>query len=217
MNNILFDYLDDFCTVYLDDILIYSDNELNHDAHVHKVLQRLQDTGLQADIKKCKFSVKRTKYLGFIISTDEIEVDYEKISAVESWQSLKTVKGIQLFLGFCNFYCRFIRDYRKIVKPLVNLIKMNISFSFNQACTEAVQELKNKLTSASLLRHYDMDLLTMVKTDASDRVVAGILSQQHSDTEWYSVAYFSKTMAPAECNYKIHDKEMLAIIRSLEQ
>ena len=131
MNDVLFNYLDNFCTAYLDDILIYSDNKLNHDVHVHKVLQRLQDADLQADIKKCKFSVKRTKYLDFIISTDGIEVDPEKISAVESWQLLKTVKGIQLFLEFCNFYCCFIRDYRKIVKPLVNLTKMNVSFSFN--------------------------------------------------------------------------------------
>ena len=161
--------------------------------------------------------MKRTKYLGFIISTDGIEVDPEKISAVESWQLPKTVKGIQSFLGFCNFYRRFIRDYGKIAKPLVNLTKTNVPFSFNQACTEAFQELKDKLTSASLLRHYNMDLPTMVETDASDGVVAGILSQQHSDTEWYPVAYFSKTMAPAECNYEIHDKEMLAIIRSLEQ
>ena len=177
MNNILFNYLDDFCTAYLDDILIYSDNKLNHDAHVYKVLQRLQDAGLQADIKKCEFSVKRTKYLGFIISTDGIEVDPEKISAVESWQSPKTVKGIQSFLEFCNFYRCFICNYGKIVKPLVNLIKMNVPFSFNQACTEAFQELKNKLTSASLLWHYNMNLPTMVKTDTSDRVVAGILSQ----------------------------------------
>ena len=131
MNDVLFDYLDDFCTVYLDDILIYSDNELNHDAHVHKVLQRLQDADLQADIKKCEFSVKRTKYLDFIISTDRIEVNSEKISAVESWHSLKTVKGIQLFLEFCNFYHCFIHDYEKIVKSLVNLTKMNIFFSFN--------------------------------------------------------------------------------------
>ena len=183
INNILFNYLDNFCTVYLDDILIYSDNELNHDAHVHKVLQRLQDADLQTDIKKCKFSMKRIKYLGFIISTDGIEVNSEKISAVESWQSPKTVKGIQLFLGFCNFYCRFIHDYRKIVKSLVNLIKINVPFFFNQVCTEVFQELKNKLTSVSLLQHYDMNLFTMVKTDVSDRVVAGILSQQHSDTE----------------------------------
>ena len=217
MNDILFDYLDDFCTAYLDNILIYSDNELNHDVHVYKVLQRLQDADLQADIKKCKFSMKRTKYLDFIISTDGIEVDPEKISAVESWQPLKTVKEIQLFLRFCNFYRCFIHNYEKIAKPLVNLTKINVPFSFNQVCTEAFQELKNKLTSASLLQHYNMNLPTMVKTDASDGVVAGILSQQHSDTEWYPVVYFLKTMASAECNYEIHDKEMLAIIRSLKQ
>ena len=161
--------------------------------------------------------MKRTKYLGFIISTDGIEVNSEKISAVKSWQSLKTVKGIQSFLEFCNFYCRFIHDYEKIMKPLVNFIKMNVPFSFNQVCTEVFQELKNKLTSVSLLQHYDMNLLTMMKTDASDGVVAEILSQQHSDTEWYPVAYFSKTIAHAECNYEIHDKEMLAIIHSLKQ
>ena len=94
MNHVLFNYLDDFCTAYLDNILIYSDNELNHDVHVYKVLQRLQDADLQTDIKKCKFSIKRIKYLDFIISTDGIEVNSEKISAVKSWQSSKTVKGI---------------------------------------------------------------------------------------------------------------------------
>jgi hypothetical protein len=82
MNDVLFDYLDDFCTAYLDDILIYSENELDHEEHVKKVLQRLRDAGLQADLKKCEFGVKRTKYLGFIITTDGIEVDPEKVSAV---------------------------------------------------------------------------------------------------------------------------------------
>ena len=82
MNDVLFDYLDDFCTAYLDDILIYSDNELEHTEHVKKVLRRLQDAGLQVDLKKCEFNVTRTKYLGFIISTDGIEVDPEKVAAV---------------------------------------------------------------------------------------------------------------------------------------
>ena len=94
MNDVLFDYLDDFCTAYLDDILIYSDNELEHEAHIKKVLQRLMDAGLQADIKKCEFSVTRTKYLGFIISTDGIEVDPEKIEVIRDWQPPRTVKGI---------------------------------------------------------------------------------------------------------------------------
>ena len=82
MNDILFDYLNDFCTVYLDDILIYSKNKLDHKAYVKKVLQRLWDTGLYVDLKKYEFSVKCTKYLGFIITTDSIEVNPEKVSAV---------------------------------------------------------------------------------------------------------------------------------------
>ena len=84
MNDVLFDYLDDFCTAYLDDILIYSENELEHKLYVKKVLERLRAAGLQIDLKKCEFYVTRTKYLGFIISTDSIEVDLDKISVVQN-------------------------------------------------------------------------------------------------------------------------------------
>ena len=83
MNDMLFDYLDDFCTAYLDDILIYSNNELEHEEHVRKVLQQLRKAGLQADIRKSEFSVKRTKYLGFIVSTDGIEADPEKTAVID--------------------------------------------------------------------------------------------------------------------------------------
>ena len=85
MNDVLFDYLDDFCTAYLDEIMIYSDNELKHEEHVCKVLLRLHEAGLQADIKKSEFSVKCTKYLGFIISTNGIEADPEKTSVIDQW------------------------------------------------------------------------------------------------------------------------------------
>jgi hypothetical protein len=119
MNDVLFDYLDEFCTAYLDDILIYSDNELEHQAHVKKVLERLRNAGLQVDIKKCEFGVERTKYLGFIVTTEGIEVDPEKVEVIRDWKPPCTVKGIQSFLGFCNFYRRFIRDYGVVAKPLV--------------------------------------------------------------------------------------------------
>ena len=85
MNDVLFDYLDDFCTAYLDDILIYSENELEHAEHVRKVLKRLRDAGLQVNIKKSEFSVKWIKYLGFIMGVNGIEVDPEKVDVVRSW------------------------------------------------------------------------------------------------------------------------------------
>jgi hypothetical protein len=127
---VLFDYLDDFYTAYLDNILIYSDNKLEHEYHIKKVLERLHNTGLQIDLKKYEFYVTRTKYLGFIISTDGIKVDPEKISVVKNWKPLIIVKNIQFFLGFCNFYRRFIRDYGIIAKPIINLTKIGIKFSW---------------------------------------------------------------------------------------
>src|SRR5256714_14180405 len=127
MNNVLFDYLDNFCTAYLDNILIFSNNKLEHKHHVRKVLKRLHNAGLQADIKKCEFHVTRTKYLGFIVCTDGIEADPDKIAVVGQWQPLKMVKGIQSFLGFYNFYRRFIQEYSRIAQPLSQLIWKDVS------------------------------------------------------------------------------------------
>jgi hypothetical protein len=216
MNDVLFEYLDVFCTAYLDDILIYSDDPLEHDEHVRKVLQRLRDAGLQADIKKSEFKVKRTKYLGFIISTEGIEVDPKKISVVKNWQPPRNVKGVQGFLGFCNFYRRFITEYGRIAKPLTALTRKGLVFKWTDQCQEAFNKLKEAMLSAPILRYYDPELPTMVETDASNGVVAGVLSQQDSETElWHPIAFFSKNMQPAELNYDIHDKEMLAIVLSL--
>jgi hypothetical protein len=216
MNDILFDYLDDFCTAYLDDILIYSENELEHESHVKKVLQRLREAGLQADIAKSEFSVTKTKYLGFIVGTDGIQVDPEKIEVIRTWEPPTTVKGIQSFLGFCGFYRRFIRDYGRIAKPLSNVVRKDTPFIFDTTCLDAFDELKHRLMNTPILAHYDMARESILETDASNGVVAGVLSQKQDDDTFHPVAYFSKTMAPAECNYEIHDKEMLAIVRALE-
>ena len=94
INSILLDYLDNFCTIYLDDILIYFDNEAEYELYVIIVLQRLRDAGLQVDIKKTEFHVTRTKYLGFIVSTDGIEVDPEKISTIVNWKLPESVRRV---------------------------------------------------------------------------------------------------------------------------
>jgi hypothetical protein len=104
VNEVFMDFLDDFLTAFIDDLLIYSENELDHQVHVKKVLERLRTAGLQASIKKCEFHVTRTKYLGFIITNKGIEVDPEKTVVIKDWNTPTTVKGVQSFLGFCNFY-----------------------------------------------------------------------------------------------------------------
>ena len=104
-------YLDHFLSIYLDDILIYSQNELEHQKHVKKVLDHLRQAGLQADIRKCEFHITQTKYLGYIISTEGIEVDPAKIEAIKNWQPSITVKEVQSFVGSCNYYRRFVKNY----------------------------------------------------------------------------------------------------------
>ena len=218
MNDVLFDYLDVFCTAYLDDIIIYSEDPLQHTEHVRKVLERLRKAGLQADIKKSEFRVTRTKFLGFIVSTKGIEIDPSKIEVIKDWKEPTTVKGVQSFLGFCNYHRRFIPTYGRIARPLHLLTRKGVVLKWTPECQEAFDQLRSLVLSAPILRHYRPDFKTMVETDASNGVVAGVLSQQDWETGlWHPVAFFSKTMQPAELNYDIHDKEMLAIVRSLEQ
>lgn len=217
MNDILFNYLDDFCTVYLDDILIYSKDPIEHEKHVKLVFQRLREAGLQADINKCEFNVEKTRYLGFIIGTNGLSVDPEKITAIKNWNVPKNVKEVQSFLGFCNFYRRFIRNYGIIAKPLNQLTRKEKVFSFTDDCLHAFQTLQQKLINAPLLAHYDPNCRSQIQTDASDGVIAAVFSQLGKDNLFHPVAFFSKTMQAAELNYEIHDKELLAIIRSLQQ
>lgn len=102
-----------------------------------------------------------------------------------------------------------------MAKPLTRRTRIEVPYIWDQACEEAFEELQYRLTPAPLIRHYDPKLQITLETDASDGVVAGVMSQLHEDGLWHPVAYFSKTMASAECKYEFHDKEMLAIIRSL--
>ncbi|EED18927.1 retrotransposon polyprotein, putative [Talaromyces stipitatus ATCC 10500] len=217
INDIFMDCLDKFLVAFVDDLLIYSDNELEHELHVRQVLQRLRNAGLQAAIHKCEFHVTKTRYLGFIVTEHGIEVDPSKIEAILRWGVPTTVFGIQSFLGFCNFYRRFIKDYSRIAKPLYRLTHNNVPFEWTKNCQEAFDKLKLCLSTAPVLSHYQPNLPTRVETDASDGVIAGILSQLHEEGLWHPVAYFSRTMTPSERNYDIHDKEMLAIVRALEE
>ena len=133
INEVLFDILDKYCTAYADDILVYSEDPKQHASHVREVLDRLRAAGLQADIKKSEFSVIETKFLGFIISIQGMRMDPAKIRTIRDWQPPTSVKGVRSFLGFVNFYRRFIRDHGSIRKPLVQLTKQGLSSSSDES------------------------------------------------------------------------------------
>lgn len=129
INEILHEYLDVFCTAYIDDVLIFSDNKKEHREHVLKVLDKLQEAGLQLDIKKCAFEVTEVTYLGMIISTEGVRMDPKKVECIINWLSPTNVKDVQGFLGFANFYRRFIKNFSNIVKPLNALTKKDTKSS----------------------------------------------------------------------------------------
>lgn len=217
INDTLRDYLDEFCTAYLDDILIYSDSEAEHEIHVKRILMRLREAGLQIDITKCEFHVTEVKYLGLIITTKGIKMDPAKIDTVINWLTPKNVRDVQSFLGFANFYRRFVRNFSIIASPLTRLTKKDVKFLWDDKCQRAFDLLKKAFTSDKILLHFDPDKETWVETDSSDHVSAGILSQLDDEGVLRPVAYFSRKHNPAECNYEIYDKELMAIVRAFEE
>ena len=120
------------------------------------------------------------------------------------------------FLGFCNFYQWFIKDFAQIADPLTQLIKKDRPFIWSDACQQAFQHLKTQITSAPALRHFDSQKASFLETDSSDYVTGGVLSQEDNEGVLHPVAFYSHKMLPAECNYEIYDKELLAIIKAFE-
>jgi hypothetical protein len=217
MNDVFFDYLDEFVSIYINDILIYSNFKKKHIEHVKKILQRLRDADLQADIDKCEFSIHEIKYLELIVDRDEIRMNSEKIETILQWATSQNLKQIQKFLEFCNFYRRFIRNFAKIVKSLIKVIRKNVSFIWSDACKRTFELLKRTVIETSILAHFDSKKQIYLKSDSFDFVFAEVLSQMRKNNELHSVTFFSKNLASIECNYEIYDKELLVIIRCFEQ
>ncbi|CCO36910.1 Retrotransposable element Tf2 155 kDa protein type 1 [Rhizoctonia solani AG-1 IB] len=217
MNSIFIDLLDVCVIIYLDDILIFSKDESSHEEHVREVLRRLKDNDLFCNIEKCSFHVKKINYLGFIISEDGVEVDQSKVTAALQWSSPKNVKNVQEFLGFVNFYRRFVPDFNKIAHPLYDLLKKDSIWNWSLAAQNSFDQLKEKLTTAPLLIQPDVTKQFFLECDASDYATGAILSQKNLEGKLHPVAYLSKSLAPAERNYDIFDKELLAVIRALKE
>lgn len=217
INKTLWDFLNIFASAYMEDILTYSRTKAEHTEHVRQVLDRLREAGLQVDIKKCEFSVKRTKFLGMIVGPDGIQMDPSKVSVITDWVVPKNLTDIQAFLEFCNFYRRFIQNYSKIVTPLTSLTKKGAQFLWTAKCQEAFEGMKKAVTTAPILQLFDWTKEAILETDCSDLVAAGVLSQQVDEGLVHPVAFYSGKLLPAECNYEIHDKELLAIMRCLDQ
>lgn len=220
INWTLRDFLDDFCSAYVDDILVFSSGSLtDHRTKVKAVLQRLMENGLYLDISKCEFETTTTKYLGYIIEANVgIKMDPEKVNAIRHWKQLTTMKGARSFLGFANYYRMFIKDYARIAEPLHDLTKKEKAFLWGTPQKEAFESLKQAFLNGPVLSNYDPERKTQLETDASGWASGGVLSQYNTALQtWKPVAFYSARHSPAECNYDIHDKELLAVVKCAKE
>jgi hypothetical protein len=151
MNKVFMEYLDKFAKSFLDNILVYSRSDEEHEDHLHMVLQKLWDHKLYAKLNKCQFWLKQVAFLGHIVSRGGISVDPSKIQDVLSWNAPTSVGDIWSFHGLAGYYRRFIEGFSKISKPMTELLKKDMKFKWTPACKASFWELKKRLTTTSIL------------------------------------------------------------------
>ncbi|QRV83345.1 Retrotransposable element Tf2 protein [Ceratobasidium sp. AG-Ba] len=216
MNDIFRHLLGVTVVVYMDDILIFSEKEEDHAEHVKEVLKILRDNNLYAKLAKCEFFVKKVIFLGLVITPEGISMEEEKIKAIMEWGAPRKIKEVQAFLGFVNFYRRFIAEFSKIARPLHDLTKRDTRFEWSQECQQAFEEIKKRVSQDPVLIHPDPDKPFILETDASGIAIGAILSQRGEDGYLHPVAYLSKSYNDAQRNYDTANKELLAIVESLK-
>ena len=203
--------LDVCIMIYLDDILIYSNDTASHRKHVREVLQHLHTNGLYLKPEKCEWHSETVKYLGYILLPSGLSMARDKIQTIQDWPEPQKVNNIQSFLGFANFYWRFIQDYSGIVVPLTRLTCKGVPWNFLDNCRKSFNCLKEVFISTPVLVHWTLDTPIIIETDTSDYAIASILSLTCSDNEIHPITFYSRMLSGAELNYNTHDKEPLAI------
>ena len=210
MNSIFAPYLRQFVVVYLDDILIYSKTEAEHQAHLQLVLEILRREKFYAAKAKSRFCQTEIRYLGHIVSAKGIQPDPQKVEAVQNWKVPTNVHEVRSFLGLVNYFRKFIDHYSSIAIPLTNLTKKSVAWNWTGRCQDAFEKLKDCLVKAPLLRSPDESKPYEVVTDASDYGLGAVLLQ-----EGLPIAFESRKLNSAELNYTVTEKEMLAVVHAL--
>jgi len=217
MNDIFADYIaDGWLIIYMDDLLIFSADKTVHNECTKKVLQRLREQELSLKPEKCVFNTTEVEYLGMIIKPGQISMDKTKLDGVVNWPVPTTLKQVRSFLGFVNFYRKFIAGYSNVARPLIDLTKKDVPFVWLPECQAAFDSLKHSFVSAPVLQMPDKGKPFTIAVDASLYATGGVLMQKDANGDMHPCAYLSQSLSPAERNYQIYDRELLAIIRALD-
>ena len=217
MNDIPKEYLDVICVGLPDDVIIFSEDPSQHVAHVRSILQVLRENKLYAKVQKCEFNREQMTFVGYMVSLAGIDMDPAKIKSILEWPVPTSVKEVQSFLGFANFYRKFIDSYSRLAAPLTTLTIKSVRFTWSNAAAAAFRSLQQAFTTASILRHYQPDLPLTVEADASDFALGCVLSQPSADGHLHPLCFYNMKFTSAELNHPIYDKELLALVAAFKQ
>jgi hypothetical protein len=167
MNKVFMEHLDKFVVVFIDDILVLSKTEEEHEKHLRLVSEKLRSNKLYAKFSKCEFWLTKVAFLGHVISARGVSVDPGKVKDVLNWMPPTTTSEIRSFLGLAGYYCRFIKDFSKIAKPMTKLVERNKAFEWIAECQASFEELRKRLTSAPVLVLLDLTKKFDIYCDAS--------------------------------------------------
>ena len=212
-----------WCIIYLDDVVIFSRTPEEHLNQLDAVFTKIGEAGLKLKPSKCEFFKQRIAYLGHIVSDKGIETDPKKIEAIVNWPVPKTVHDVRSFLGFTNYYRKFIYKYAQKAKPLNKLIsgenvkKKHSKVDWTDECQTAFELLKETCTNAPLLAYANYKKPFRLNMDASEKGLGAVLYQQQNDGTFRVIAYVSRTLSKSERNYDAHKLEFLALKWSVTQ
>src|SRR5277367_1522755 len=218
MDDVFADMIDEkLVIIYMDDILIFAETEEELERITRMVLERLRKHDLFLKARKCEFNKTRIEYLGMIIQQGRISMDPTKLGGIRNWPIPSTVRQVRSFLGFGNFYRKFISHYSDLAKPLTELTKKDKKFEWDDNCQTAFDLLKKKFTEEPVLLMPDHSKPFQIEADASKVATGAVLTQLDSNGERHPVAFLSKTFSDTERKYEIYDRELLGIVRALKE
>jgi hypothetical protein len=216
MNAIFRDVIDEWVVIYMDEILVFSNSKEEYSGHVREVLSRLRKRHLFLKPRKCDFFTTSTSFIGISITPEGISIEKEKIRALAEWPTPTTVKQLRSFLDFANFLRSWVNNFSSLAKPLTTLTRKDVKWGWSEEEDKAFNSIKKVITSAPDLIHPNPEEPYYLETDASGVALGAILSQKGQDGRMHPIAFLSESFTPPQRNYDTHDKELLAIIRSLE-
>lgn len=218
MNDLFKDMLDEgWLVIYMDDLLIFSMDLPTHQERTRRILQRLRESDLFLKPEKCHFDVTEVEFLGMIIRPDHVAMDPAKLDGIRDWPTPTSVKGVRSFLGFGNFYRRFISHYSDLAHPLNDLTRKDQPWIWNTEHQTAFDTLKQRFAESPVLLMPDKSKPFSVESDASKFATGAVLRQKDINGDWHPCAYLSKSFDAAQRNYEIYDRELLGVVRALEE